>query len=101
MKDFLRELLGTADILCRLNRLETAVATAKEQLNNLSTRVDDLVSDVRAALDALRADREEFSAEGQAAFDALDAKVASFDSEVGDADGSDTPPVEPENPNNI
>ncbi len=69
--------------------LEDMMATAKEQLDSLSTRVDDLVNDVRAALDALRADRENFSDEGQAAFDALDAKVSAFDTEVGDADGSD------------
>ena len=89
-----------AQVPTRIRLMEETMATAKDQLEALSGRVDDLVSDVRAALDALRQDRENFSPEGQAAFDTLDQKVSAFDTEVGDADGSDTPatPEEPTEP---
>lgn len=78
-------------IVDRLTAMEATMATEAEQLNALSAKVDDLISDVRAALDILRADRDNLGPEGQAAFDALDAKVSAFDAEIGDADGSDTP----------
>lgn len=79
----------------RITQLEATVATAAEQLTTLSGKVDDLVSDVRAALDILRADRENLTEAGQAAFDELDAKVDAFDTEIGDADRSDVPDPEP------
>ena len=41
----------------------------------LSAKVDDLVADVRAAKDALEADRDSLSNEGQAALDTLAAKI--------------------------
>lgn len=85
-------------VLARLDHLEDLMATEAEQLGALSAKVDDLVADVRAALEALRAERDNFGAEGQAAFDALAAKVAAFDAEVGDVDGSDTPPEPVEEP---
>lgn len=72
------------------------MATAKEQLNVLSTKVDDLVADVRAAKEALEADRENLSTEGQQALDDLTAKVDAFDAEIGDADSSDTTAPTPE-----
>lgn len=68
------------------------MATAAEQLNALSAKVDDLIADVRAALEQLEADRENLSPDGQAAMDTLIAKIDAFDAEIGDADGSDTPP---------
>ena len=74
------------------------MASATEQLNTLSTKVDDLTSDVRAALAVINQD--ELSESAQAALDSLTAKIDAFDTEVGDADGSDTPPVTDEaNPN--
>ncbi|MEU7978232.1 hypothetical protein AB0B63_06840 [Micromonospora sp. NPDC049081] len=81
----------------QLDRMEQTMATAAEQLNTLTTKVDDVMADVRAALDTLRQDRENLSDAGQAAFDNLSAKVDAFDTEIGDADGSDTPtePTEP------
>lgn len=82
-------------IINHLNHLESMMATEAEQLNALSAKFDDLVADVRAALAALVAQRDNLSVEGQAALDALVAKVDAFDAEVGDADGSDTPPPEP------
>ncbi len=84
----------------RLHRLECLMATATEQLNELSTKVDDLIADVRAALEVINND-DDLSADAQAALDGLNAKIDAFDTEVGDADGSDTPvepePTEPQN----
>lgn len=71
------------------------MASAKEQLDSLSTRFDDFTADVRAALATLTAERENLSADAQAALDTLNAKLEAADSEVGDADGSDVPPAEP------
>lgn len=88
---------GLVDLAARIERMETIMANETEQITALSDRIDDLIGDVRAALDILRAERDNLGADGQAAFDALDAKVAAFDAEVGDADGSDTP-AEPEDP---
>lgn len=80
-------------ILNTLVRMEEKMATEAEQLNALSATIDDLIADVRAALAVLVADRDNLGPDGQAALDALVAKVAAFDAEVGDADGSDTPPT--------
>lgn len=85
---------GLVDHTPQLDRMEARMATEAEQITAMSAKVDDLVSDVRAALDILRAERDNLGEAGQAAFDALSAKVEAFDAEVGDADGSDEP--EPE-----
>jgi hypothetical protein len=66
-----------------------------EAIGALDVKVTDLIADVRAALAALEADRDNLGAAGQAALDALTAKVDAFDAEVGDADGSDNPPPTP------
>jgi uncharacterized coiled-coil protein SlyX len=81
-------------VLARLDQLEATMATETEQLTALSAKIDDVISDVRAALAILTAERDNLGTEGQAALDALTAKVDAFDAEVGDADGSDVP-VEP------
>ncbi|MBF9135295.1 hypothetical protein I0C86_41325 [Plantactinospora sp. S1510] len=98
MRDVVRHYLGLDEIDHLLTELERRMATAAEQLDTLSTKVDDLVADVRAALDALEADRENLTPDGQAALDRLTAKVDAFDTEIGDADGSDTPPAPPAEP---
>ena len=67
------------------------IMTEAEAIGALDAKVTDLIADVRAALAALEADRDNLGPAGQAALDALTAKVAAFDAEVGDADGSDTP----------
>lgn len=85
--------IDISPILTRLDAMEAFMATAAEQLTALTAKVDDVIADVRAALAILAADRENLSESGQAALDALDAKVTAFDTEVGDADGSDTPPA--------
>ena len=78
-------------IRSELRRMGRHMATATEQLTALSTKVDDLIADVRAALAVINGD--ELSTEAQAALDSLNAKVEAFDAEVGDVDGSDTTPV--------
>lgn len=95
---WLRRALGAAQLrqqlgLVReqLNRLEANMATAAEQINNLSAKVDDIAADFRAFRDAMNAERENLTPGGQAALDAANAKLDAFDVEVGDADGSDTP----------
>jgi uncharacterized coiled-coil protein SlyX len=101
----IRHWLGTD----RIPHLEAAMATAAEQINTLSTKVDgisavvaDVHADYSALVAAMQADRENLSASGQAALDAANAKLddasaklADLDVAVGDADGSDTPPAEP------
>ena len=80
-------------VTAQLTRMEHSMATEAEQITALEAKVDDVIADVRAALAILVAERADLSPEGQAALDALTAKVEAFDAEVGDADGSDTPPV--------
>jgi peptidoglycan hydrolase CwlO-like protein len=94
----IRRYLGT-DIL---PRLETLMATAKEQLTGLQGQFTDFAADVDAKLDQLQAAQGEFSPEAQEVFDQIKQAVADADAKVGDADGSDTvtPPVVDEaNPN--
>lgn len=101
------------DAVVRLQQIEVAtsrmeltlMATASEQINNLSSKIDAMatvVTDVHSDFEALRAvmesERENLSATGQAALDAANAKAADLaqkltdlDVEVGDADGSDIP----------
>ena len=76
-----------------VRKMGRAMATATEQLTALTAKVDDLVADVRAALAVINGDT--LSTEAQAALDALVTKVDALDTEVGDLDGSDTPPEEP------
>lgn len=94
----LRRLLGLeqlGEITALLIRLENHMATAREQLDTLNGKLDDLVADFQAFRDASAADRQQFSPEAQEAFDRLSAKVDAFNSEVGDADGSDTAATPP------
>jgi outer membrane murein-binding lipoprotein Lpp len=91
----IRRLLGLdqlGEITALLIRLENHMATAREQLDNLSGKVDDIMADVRAFRDATEANREQLSPDAQEAYDRLSAKVDAFNTEVGDADGSDTVP---------
>jgi uncharacterized coiled-coil protein SlyX len=80
--------IGVADLHRILTRLEHDMATAAEQLDTLSAKFDDMAADVRAVFE----ERKNLSEDGQAALDRLAAKVNAFDTEVGDADGSDNPP---------
>lgn len=78
-------------VLNKLTHLEELVSAETDAVAALSAKVDDLIADVRAKLVEIAAT---VSPEGQAALDELNAKLDAFDAEVGDADGSDTPPVE-------
>ena len=93
--DWLRSNLRDNDIHDQLTRMETAMANEAEQLTAIKNQLTDVHADVRAKLDQVRA---ETSPEGQALLDEVKAALESFDSEIGDADGSDTPPVDPELP---
>jgi hypothetical protein len=75
--------------------LKELIMTEAEAIGALDAKVTDLIADVRAAIAALEAERDELGPAGQAALDTLTAKVAAFDAEIGDADGSDTPPPTP------
>jgi uncharacterized coiled-coil protein SlyX len=89
----LRAYLGTETLI----RLETLMATATEQLTAVNAKVDDLIADVKAALTVINQDK--LSDTAQAEIDGLTAKLDAFDTEIGDADGSDTtPPVDPNGP---
>jgi hypothetical protein len=90
--------LDLSAVHARFDHLEVLMATAAEQLTALSARVDDIAADFTALVAALAAERENLTAAGQAALDVAVAKVAALDAAVGDADGSDVPPVEPEVP---
>ncbi len=88
-------LVTAAGVGWLIYRQEKLMATAAEQINTLSAKVDDIAADFRAFRDAMTAERENLTESGQAALDAANAKLDAFDTEVGDADGSDTTPVNP------
>jgi hypothetical protein len=81
------------------------MAKASQQIDELSTKIDNLgtvVTDVHSDFEALRAvmeaERENLTESGQAALDAANAKaedlrsrLSNLDVAVGDADGSDIP----------
>lgn len=106
-------ILGALDAIERIetkiDTLGALMATAAQQIDALSTKVDglsavtaDIHADFTALKDAMEAERENLTAAGQAALDAANAKadataqqLADLDVAVGDADGSDVPPVDP------
>jgi uncharacterized membrane protein YccC len=90
----LRAYLGTDT----LPRMETLMATATEQLNQLNDKVSDIRSDFDAFKTAVETGNSTLDAEAQEAYDRLAANLGGLDTAVGDADGSDTPPVEPTEP---
>ena len=75
----------------QLQRLERKMASAKQQIQELTAKMDDLAADVRAKNGTM-------DAETQEAFSVLAQKVSDLDAEVGDADGSDTVEAEPTEP---
>jgi hypothetical protein len=116
LRTHVRDWLGITDLHAlteHLPRLESLMATATEQITELGTKIEnignvtsDIANDFAAFRAAMEAERETLSASGQAALDdanakadAAAAKLADLDVAVGDADGSDNPPVDPSNPN--
>lgn len=83
------------DIKAQLSTLEEAMTSAHSQLVELQTAMNDFRSDLFARLDALEAAQGKFTPEAQEIFNDLKSTVAAADVRVGDADGSDNPPVDP------
>jgi outer membrane murein-binding lipoprotein Lpp len=91
----------------KVSEIGVQMATAAEQINELTTKVDNLAAvtadihaDFIAFRDAMQAERENLTPAGQAALDAANTSLdnatgalTDLDVEVGDADGSDNPPV--------
>lgn len=71
------------------------MVTQAEAITALGGKVADIHADFIALRDAMLAERENLTADGQAALDAANAQLDALDTEVGDADGSDTPPPPP------
>lgn len=90
----LRDLLGITTLARRTDRLEHAMAKAKDQIADLKTAFTDFAADVDARLDQLRNAQGELDPEAQQIFDELKQAVADADARIGDADGSDTPPAD-------
>lgn len=63
-----------------------------DALNEIKTRLADIHADVKARLDVVAG---ELSAEGKSEVEAIKSALDSFDAEIGDADGSDTPEAPP------
>jgi phage shock protein A len=74
-----------------ITRMETAMATASEQLAALKTQIADTTADVLAKIEQLGTQMDTLTPEAQATLDAITAGVQSLDDAVGDADGSDVP----------
>lgn len=75
--------------------LEEFMATANEQLVALKTQLADTTADVLAKLEQLTQQAGTLPADAQATLDEIVAAVTALDTAVGDADGSEVPPVEP------
>jgi hypothetical protein len=83
-------------ILIKLTRMEKIMSQEVDALKDLAAKLEDVHADVKARLDVVAG---ELSAEGKAEVDRIKSALDSFDAEVGDADGSDTPAaVEPGTP---
>lgn len=82
---------GLVDHTVQLDRLETLMANAAEQLLELKNQFADTSADVLAKLDQLTEQLGELSPEAQATLDEIKAAVGALDTAVGDADGSDDP----------
>lgn len=110
----LREVLGITEVLTRLSRLETDMASAAEQITELGNKVEgvgavlaDVAADFAAFRQAMEAERENLTEAGQAALNEATAKAevaaqraSDLDVAIGDADGSDLPtePTDPTEP---
>lgn len=90
IRDRVRAWLGTE----HLPRLEKLVTDALTELTELKGDLASYTDDVSAKLDQLLAAQGALTPEAQTVFDELKAAVAEAHAKVGDADGSDTPPVE-------
>lgn len=90
--------IGLGDLADRLTRMENLMAREVEVLEAVLGKVNDVFADVRALL---ASERAQMSDEGQAKADELVSAIDAFDAEIGDADGSDVPPADPADPNQV
>ncbi|MGI5247788.1 hypothetical protein [Dactylosporangium sp. CA-139066] len=79
-------------------RLERLMTAQNDKLTALRNDLTAVFADVDAKLDQLNAQTDDFNPEAQATFDALKQLVADKQAEIGDVDGSDSAPAEPEQP---
>lgn len=91
----LRSLLDTFNTVRglpgRLTEMENAMTSAREAIDQVSTRLDAFVADVNAEIDTLKTKAGQLDDEGQAALERLSGKIDAAHEVVGDADGSETP----------
>lgn len=88
-RDVIRRFLGITRVFNRLNKLEDKMASAKQQLTELTAAFSDFSADVDAKLNQLLEQQGQLEPEAQATFDELKAAVRAADDRLGDADGSD------------
>jgi hypothetical protein len=79
----------------KIDFLGALMATANEQLTALKAQIGDTTSDVLAKIDQLTQQVGTLDPAAQATLDEIRAGVQQLDDAVGDADGSDVPPVDP------
>jgi hypothetical protein len=82
--------VGVCWIAYRMEKLMTA---QNDKLTELKTGLTAVFADLDAKLDQLNAQTDDFNPDAQATFDSMKQLVADKQAEVGDIDGSDTPPV--------
>lgn len=75
----------------RLRRMEHTMSQEVDALNEIKTKLAAVHDDVKARLNVVAG---ELSAEGKTQVDAITAALDAFDAEIGDADGSEAPPVD-------
>lgn len=80
-------------VIAQLTRMEEKMSQANDALNALKAQISDTTADVLAKIDQLKAQVGTLDTDAQATLDQIQAGVKSLDDAVGDADGSDTPPV--------
>jgi hypothetical protein len=72
-----------------LKQMEKTMTQEVDALNEVKAKLVDLHEDVIARLNVAAG---ELSAEGKAEISSITDAITAFDAEIGDADGSDTPP---------
>lgn len=80
---------GLDTVLAGITRLEQLMANETVVLGAISAKLDAIFADVRALLVSERA---QLSDEGQVQADNIVGALDAFAAEIGDADGSETPP---------
>lgn len=89
-------LAGVGDLPGQLARLETLMTEANDKLVALATQLADTKADVLAKIGQLQEQLGTLPADAQATLDSIIASVGDLDATVGDADGSEGTPSEPE-----